>query len=301
MRDIRFDDRVVIVTGAGGGLGRAHALAFAARGAHVVVNDVGGGVDGAGGDGAAARAVAGEIEGLGGSAWVNTASVTDEGAMARMAQETLARWGRIDVLVANAGILRDKSFANMALADFEAVLNVHVLGAVTPIKAVWAAMRAAGYGRIVVTTSASGLYGNFGQANYAAAKLALVGLMQALKLEGEKHDIRINAISPVAATRMTDTLLSPEALSQLSPDLVSPGVLYLASEAAPSGVVLAAGAGVFAAVRIEESEGLFLGGSGLTPEAVRDAWSEITAPTGQHAHASAPAQAQKIFRKRSGG
>jgi NAD(P)-dependent dehydrogenase (short-subunit alcohol dehydrogenase family) len=292
MTDIRFDGRVAIVTGAGGGLGRAHALGLAARGAKVVVNDLGGSLDGSGGSSEAARAVVAEIEAAGGEAMADGASVTDDAGVARMVAGALERWGRVDVLIANAGILRDKSFAKMELADFQAVLDVHLLGAVTCAKAVWETMRAQNYGRIVLTTSSSGLYGNFGQANYGAAKLGLVGLMNTLKLEGQKTDIRVNAISPVAATRMTRAIMPPEVLQALRPELVTPGVVYLASEEAPSGAILAAGAGGFALVRIYETEGVHLGET--TPEAVRDAWAAIADPTGQRAYVAGAEQTQKF-------
>jgi NAD(P)-dependent dehydrogenase (short-subunit alcohol dehydrogenase family) len=295
MSDLRFDGRVAIVTGAGGGLGRAHALALAARGAKVVVNDLGASLDGSGGSSAAALAVVAEIEAAGGEAFANGASVTDDAGVAAMVAETLERWGRIDVLIANAGILRDKSFAKMELADFAVVLDVHLMGAVKCAKAVWETMRAANYGRIVLTTSSSGLYGNFGQANYGAAKLALVGLMNTLKLEGQKTDIRVNAVSPVAATRMTESLMPADMLALLRPELVTPGVVYLASEDAPSGTILAAGAGGFAVARIFETEGVHL--TDATPEAVRDAWAAITDPTGQRAYVAGPEQTQKFVTK----
>jgi NAD(P)-dependent dehydrogenase (short-subunit alcohol dehydrogenase family) len=292
MTEIRFDGRVAIVTGAGGGLGRAHALALAARGAKVVVNDLGGSLDGSGGSSDAARAVVAEIEAAGGEAMADGASVTDEAGVERMVAGALQRWGRVDVLIANAGILRDKSFAKMALADFQAVLDVHLLGAVKCAKAVWEPMREANYGRIVLTTSSSGLYGNFGQANYGAAKLGLVGLMNTLKLEGQKTDIRVNAISPVAATRMTKAVMPPAMLQVLQPEAVTPGVVYLASDEAPSGAILAAGAGGFALVRIYETEGAHLGDA--TPEMVRDAWAAIADPTGQRAYVAGPEQTQKF-------
>jgi NAD(P)-dependent dehydrogenase (short-subunit alcohol dehydrogenase family) len=292
MTDIRFDGRVAIVTGAGGGLGRAHALALAARGAKVVVNDLGGALDGSGGSSQAALAVVAEIEAAGGEAMANGASVTDDAGVASMVAETLARWGRIDILIANAGILRDRSFAKMTLEDFQTVLDVHVLGAFKTAKAVWPVMQGQGYGRIVLTTSSSGLYGNFGQANYGAAKTALVGLMQVLKIEGQKTDIRVNAVAPVAATRMTEALMPPAMLQVLRPELVTPGVVYLASEDAPNGAILAAGAGGFALIRIFETEGVHLGDA--TPEAVRDAWTAISDPAGQHAYVGGPEQTTKF-------
>lgn len=191
-----FSGRVAIVTGAGGGLGREHALALAKRGAKVVVNDLGGARDGSGGSASAAQAVADEIIAAGGEAMANSASVTDFAAVQAMVQETMAKWGRIDILINNAGILRDKSFGKMELDDFRLVIEVHLMGSVNCCKAVWPVMSAQNYGRIMMTTSSSGLYGNFGQSNYSAAKLGLVGLMQTLSIEGAKHDIRVNALAP---------------------------------------------------------------------------------------------------------
>ena len=301
MADIRFDGRVAIVTGAGGGLGRQHALELARRGAKVVVNDLGGSVDGCGGGSEAAKAVVAEIRALGGEAMGNGASVTDEAGMAGMVAEAMAQWGRVDILIANAGILRDKTFAKMELADFRAVVEVHLMGTVTPLKAVWEIMRGQNYGRIVVTTSSTGLYGNFGQANYGAAKLALVGLMNTIKLEGQKNDVRINAVSPVAATRMTESILTPEMLDKLRPDYVTAGVIHLCSADAPNGAILAAGAGVFALARTYESEGVWLGEAGLSAEEVRDNWARIADPAGQQAYVHGAEQTQKMFRKMSGG
>lgn len=203
---MRFDGQVAIVTGAGGGLGREHALALAARGARVVINDLGGARDGSGGSASAAEAVVAEIEAAGGEAIANAASVTDYAAVQAMVDQAMAKWGRIDILVNNAGVLRDKSFAKMELEDFRFVLDVHLMGAVNCTKAVWEIMRGQNYGRIVMTTSSSGLYGNFGQANYGAAKMALVGLMQTLSIEGAKNDIRVNCLAPTAHTRMTEDL-----------------------------------------------------------------------------------------------
>ncbi len=230
MSDIRFDDQVVIVTGAGGGLGRSHALELARRGAKVVVNDLGGALDGTGGSSAAAKAVVAEIKAAGGEAAADGASVTDDTGVANLVASTMQRWGRIDVLVANAGIVRDKTFAKMEIADFASVVDVHLMGTVKPLKAMWEIMRTQNYGRIVVTTSSTGLYGNFGQSNYGAAKLALVGLMNTIKLEGAKNNVHINAICPVAATRMTKNLMPPDLLAKLAPEHVTPGVVYLASQ-----------------------------------------------------------------------
>src|ERR1700731_2425735 len=203
---IRFGGNVVIVTGPGGGLGRAHALEFARRGAKVVINDLGGAVDGTGGSSEAAQKVVAEIEAAGAKAIANGASVTDDAGVAHLVKQTLDTFGRIDVLIANAGILRDKSFAKMEIKDFEAVVNVHLMGTVKPAHAIWPIMRAQKYGRIVVTTSSTGLYGNFGQTNYGAAKMSLVGFMNSLKLEGDKDNIKVNALCPVAGTRMTESL-----------------------------------------------------------------------------------------------
>jgi NAD(P)-dependent dehydrogenase (short-subunit alcohol dehydrogenase family) len=301
MADIRFDGKVAIVTGAGGGLGRQHALELARRGAKVVVNDLGGSVDGSGGSSEAAQKVVEEIKALGGEAIANGSSVTDDAGVAHMVQQAMDQWGRIDILIANAGILRDRTLTKMALEDFEAVMQVHVWGTFKPIKAVWDLMKAQNYGRIVVTTSSSGMYGNFGQSNYGAAKMAILGLMNTLKLEGAKNDVKINAISPVAATRMTEGLMPPEVLAKLAPEYVTPGVVYLASDEAPTGAILTAGAGAFALARIYETEGVYLGEGGLSAEEVRDSWDKITAEDGQKAYFNGGEQGQKFFRKMSGG
>jgi NAD(P)-dependent dehydrogenase (short-subunit alcohol dehydrogenase family) len=296
MADIRFDGKVAIVTGAGGGLGRQHALELARRGAKVVVNDLGGAVDGSGGSSEAAKAVVNEIKGLGGEAIADGASVTDDSGVANMVKAAMDAWGRVDILIANAGVLRDKSFAKMEIADFEFVLNVHLLGTVKPAKAVWEIMREQNFGRIVVTTSSTGLYGNFGQTNYGAAKLALVGFMNSLKLEGQKNNVHVNAIAPVAATRMTENILPPAIAERLKPDYVSPGVAYLASEDAPSGVILTAAAGAFAIAKIYETEGAYLGDH-LSAEAVRDNWSKIADPAGEQSYAAGQEQTQKFLRR----
>lgn len=254
-----FTGRVAIVTGAGGGLGRAHALALAKRGAKVLVNDLGGARDGSGGSVSAAQAVVDEIRAMGGQALANGASVTDFEAVQAMVQQAVDAWGRVDVLVNNAGILRDKTFAKMDMADFRLVVDVHLMGAVHCTKAVWPHMVAAKYGRIVMTTSSSGLYGNFGQSNYGAAKMALVGLMQTLSLEGEKHNIRVNCLAPTAATRMTEDLMPPEVLAVLKPEAVVPAMLVLACEGAPTRTTLCAGAGGFEAAHITMTQGLHIG------------------------------------------
>jgi len=302
MSDIRFDGKVAIVTGAGGGLGRCHAIDLAKRGAKVVVNDLGGSVDGSGGGSEAAQKVVAEIKALGGEAIANGSSVTDDAGVAAMVKQTMDQWGRVDILVANAGILRDKSFSKMEIADFEAVMAVHLMGTVKPVKAVWEIMKTQNYGRIVVTTSSTGLYGNFGQSNYGAAKLSLVGFMNSMKLEGMKNNIKINAISPVAATRMTQNIGIPEqVLEALKPDFVTPGVTYLVSEDAPTGTVLTAGAGVFAVAKIYETDGIALTADGVSAEEVRDNWAKISDPKGMEAYEAGGGQTQKFMRKLAGG
>jgi NAD(P)-dependent dehydrogenase (short-subunit alcohol dehydrogenase family) len=189
----------------------------------------------------------------------------------------------------------------MEIGDFEAVMAVHLMGTVKPVKACWELMKAQNYGRIVVTTSSTGLYGNFGQANYGAAKLSLVGFMNTMKIEGQKNNIRINAISPVAATRMTENLMPPAMLEALRPELVTPGVVYLAGEDAPTGTILTAGAGVFAVARIYETEGVWLGADGVSAEDVAAHWDRIADPTGQAAYAQGGEQGAKFFRVMSAG
>jgi NAD(P)-dependent dehydrogenase (short-subunit alcohol dehydrogenase family) len=299
MTEIRFDGKVAIVTGAGGGLGRQHALELARRGAKVVVNDLGGSMDGSGGSSEAAKKVVSEIEASGGEAIANGSSVTDDAGVARMVADAMERWGRIDILVANAGVLRDRSFSKMEISDFEFVLGVHLMGTVKPAKAVWEIMKAQNYGRIVVTTSSSGLYGNFGQTNYGAAKLGIVGFMNTLKLEGQKNNIHVNAISPVAGTRMTENLMPAEVVARLAPEAVTPGVVFLCSEEAPTGAILTAGAGAFAMARIVETEGVFLHGQDLSVEGVRDHWAKIADEAGQKAYVTGGEQTQKFFRKMS--
>jgi len=256
---INFEGRVAIVTGAGGGLGRCHALELARRGAKVVVNDLGGAMDGTGGSSEAARKVVEEIRAAGGEAIANGGSVSDPAGARSMVQEAMQAWGRVDILINNAGILRDKSFSKMTVEDFRAVLEVHLMGAMYCTKEVWPIMREQNYGRIVMTTSPSGLYGNFGQTNYGAAKLGLVGFMNTLKIEGAKNNVHTNAIAPVAATRMTESLMPAEALKRLGPELVTPAVLYLCSEQAPNGVVMQAAGGRYSIACIVENAGVDLG------------------------------------------
>ena len=267
---IRFDDRVAIVTGAGGGLGRCHALGLAARGAKVVVNDLD--------PGGAPSEVVEEIERAGGTAMADGADVTNPDAVAAMVSRAQAEWGRVDILVNNAGILRDKSFAKMEIADFEKVVGVHLMGSAICTKAVWSGMRDRGYGRIVFTSSASGIYGNFGQANYGAAKAAMIGLMNVLHLEGAKYDIRVNVLAPTAATGMTAGLLPPEVAALLTPESVTPAVLFLVGENAPSRTLMGAGGGVFAVTHIEETPGLFLAKADRTPETIAARFDEIADP-----------------------
>ena len=272
---LQFTDRVAIVTGAGGGLGRAHALALAARGAWVLVNDLGGARDGSGSSSAAAQAVVDEIRAAGGQAIANGASVTDPQAVQAMVDQALQAWGRVDILVNNAGILRDKTFAKMALDDFRLVVEVHLMGAVHCTKAVWPHMVGARYGRIVMTTSSTGLYGNFGQSNYGAAKMALVGLMQTLALEGAKHDIRVNCLAPTAHTRMTEDLMPPQVLAALAPEAVVPAMLVLASEGAPTRAIACAGAGGYEAAHITLTQGVHLGLGPEVPEQLAQAWDHV--------------------------
>jgi len=268
---IDLKDRVAIVTGAGGGLGRTHALALAAHGAKVVVNDLGDGAD----------AVAREIAEAGGAARAVRGSVTDETTVAKMVEETLAAWGRIDILVNNAGILRDKTFAKMSLDDFRLVIDVHLMGSVICTKAVWDAMRAQNYGRIVMTTSSSGLYGNFGQSNYGAAKMALVGLMQTLSLEGARHNIRVNCLAPTAATQMTEGILPAEQLKLLAPRFVSPAVVALVADDAPTRAILCAGAGGFELANITMTKGVHVPGDPPSATAVLANWARLADRDGE--------------------
>jgi NAD(P)-dependent dehydrogenase (short-subunit alcohol dehydrogenase family) len=269
---IQFHGRVAIVTGAGSGLGRAHALGLAARGAKVVVNDLG--QDGAPSENA--LKVVEEIRAAGGAAIADPGDVADYEQACALAARAEREWGRVDILVNNAGVLRDKTFAKMEMADFEFVVRVHLIGSANCAKAVWNGMRERGYGRIVFTSSASGIYGNFGQANYGAAKAAMIGLMHVLGLEGAKNDIRVNVLAPTARTAMTEGLLPPAAAELLGPETVTPGLLYLVSEEAPSRVILGAGAGVFAVTHIAETAGVYLDESERTPETIAAHFAEIS-------------------------
>jgi NAD(P)-dependent dehydrogenase (short-subunit alcohol dehydrogenase family) len=286
---IRFDGRVAVVTGAGSGLGRSHAKALAARGAKVVVNDLGADVLGGGKSSASADAVVAEIEAAGGTAVANYDSVGEPAAAARIVESALEAFGTVDIVINNAGFLRDKSFEKMELADFDSVLNVHLQGGVYVTKAAWPVLKGKNYGRVVVTTSAAGLYGNFGQTNYAAAKAALVGFMLALKEEGAKHNILANAIAPVAFTRMLATIVPQQLEKRLRPEVATAGVLYLASEdCKATGCVLEAGDDHFALARLVKSRGVKLSpAEAITPEAVAAHWDEISDMTGAKPHANA--------------
>ena len=285
---IDLTGRVAIVTGAGGGLGRAHAMLLAARGAQVVVNDLDSGVT---------QAVADEIISRGGNAMAIPGSVSDFDAVRGMVEQTISRWSRVDILINNAGILRDKTFAKMDLADFRLVLEVHLMGSVYCTKAVWGHMREQKYGRVVMTTSSSGLYGSFGQSNYSAAKMALVGLMQTLALEGVRYNIRVNCVAPSAATRMVEGILPKPELSLLRPDLVSPAVLVLVSEDAPTKTILCAGAGSFETAHITLTPGVHLAEGPQVAEQVMSAWSDITDRKGDFVPDSGERQGREELRK----
>lgn len=280
---IDLSRRVAIVTGAGGGLGRSHALALARYGARVVVNDL---------SEAGAAAVVAEIIAAGGEAVACVCSVVDRVAVVAMVDDAVARWGSIDIVVNNAGILRDRSFAKMDLDDFELVLNVHLMGSVNVTKAAWPYMRAQTYGRVIFTTSSSGLYGNFGQANYGAAKMALVGLMQTLALEGAKFGIHVNCLAPSAATQMTESLYSEDDLKGLSTDLVSPGVVALASEKAPTRTILLAGAGAFEQAHVTMTRGLYVGDDADAAEQIEAGWAVVADRSGEIVPSSGAAQYQ---------
>lgn len=292
---VRFDGQVAIVTGAGNGLGKSHALELAARGAKVVVNDLGGARDGSGASSEAALAVVREIESNGGEAIAHGANVANYAEVEDMVQQAMSKWGRVDILINNAGILRDKTFAKMELADFQLVMDVHVMGSVNCTKAVWEIMRAQNYGRIVMTTSSSGMYGNFGQSNYGAAKMAVLGLMNTLVLEGAKYDIRVNALAPTAGTRMTEDLMPPEVLAMLTPESVTAGALTLCHKDAPSRFILCAGAGGYASTRLFETAGTFISTEEQSPEAVVASWDKICDQSGQAELASGAGQTEKFL------
>ena len=272
---ISFEDQVAIVTGAGGGLGRSRALELARRGAKVVVNDLGGAMDGPGGSSEAAEKVVSEIKESGGEAISNGGSVSDRNGAKSMVDDAMAAWGRVDILINNAGILRDKSFSKIDLDDFQVVVDVHLMGAVYCTHAVWPIMREQNYGRILMTTSPTGLYGNFGQTNYGAAKLAQVGFMNSLKIEGAKNNIHTNTIAPIAATRMTESLIPEAVHSKLAPESVTPAALFLVSEEAPNGVIMQAEGGRFSVASIVENTGTQLGVD-ATPEDIASNYDMIS-------------------------
>ncbi|KZL26029.1 SDR family NAD(P)-dependent oxidoreductase [Pseudovibrio sp. WM33] len=272
---INFAGQVAIVTGAGGGLGHLYALDLAARGAAVVVNDLGGSVDGSGSSATAAETVVEEIKAAGGKAIANAADVTDEAAVNAMVAATIEAFGRVDILINNAGILRDKSFAKMEMSNWNKVVDVHLNGAALCTKAVWNVMKEQGYGRIIMTTSPSGIYGNFGQANYGAAKAGLWGMMNTLGLEGTKSNIHINCIAPSAGTRMTETIMDAGTLKMLAPENITPAVVFLCSDAAPTRKVLVAAAGTYTLAEMVETQGIHLAEDDRTPEAIAANWGRI--------------------------
>ena len=294
---INFAGKVAIVTGAGNGLGRSHALALAERGAKVVVNDLGGARDGTGASSDAAMEVVELIEAAGGQAFAHGANVAEFDEVQAMVAETMEKWGRVDILINNAGILRDKSFAKMDLADFKLVMDVHLMGSVNCTKAVWDIMREQNYGRIVMTTSSSGMYGNFGQSNYGAAKMAVLGLMNTLVLEGGKNNIHINALAPTAGTRMTEDLMSAEFLAMLTAESVTAGALILCDEKAPTRTILCAGAGGYARTNIFETDGIFMSKEQQNPEAILAKWDELSDTTNQQALESGGKQTEKFLMK----
>ncbi|MDP6345967.1 MAG: SDR family NAD(P)-dependent oxidoreductase [Alphaproteobacteria bacterium] len=300
---IRFDDRVAVITGAGNGLGRSHALFLASRGARVVVNDLGGAIDGTGADVGPAQAVADEIAAAGGEAVANTDDIAGEDGAKALVGTALERWGRCDIVINNAGILRDKSFHNMDLDDFKAVVKVHMLGSVRVTHEAWPAMREQQYGRVLMTTSAAGLYGNFGQTNYATAKMAVIGLMNALKQEGRKYNITVNTLAPIAGTRMGGTIFPDEVMPLLRPELVTPAVAYLVSEqCTDSGRIIAAGAGHYAAVAMVEGAGVdFDATTEVSPEMLAEAWAGITDLSAAAPYDEAMAAVQRIFANLSPG
>ncbi len=302
MSEIRYDGKVAIVTGAGNGLGRAHALALAARGAKVVVNDLGGARDGTGGSLGPAETVVKEITDAGGEAIPDGANVTDEPQVQAMAKAALDKWGRIDILVNNAGILRDKTFHKMGFADYRAVIDVHLIGTALCTHAVWNVMREQQYGRVVCTSSPSGLHGIFGQANYGAAKAGMIGLMNALHLEGAKYNIRINLLSPSAKTRMTEDLGMPEAvLEALTPEAITAACLFLVGEDAPSRQIISCAGGGYAAAHIVETDGVYLPPDQQTPEAIAANWEKIADRSDVHFYENSSGPIQNFLGKAQGG
>ena len=294
---IDLTGKVAIVTGAGNGLGRSHALALAKLGAKVVVNDLGGARDGSGGGSEAANEVVALIEADGGEALAHGANVAKFDEVEDMVKQTMDKWGRVDILINNAGILRDKSFSKMELDDFRLVVDVHLMGTVNCCKAVWEIMKTQEYGRIVVTTSSSGMYGNFGQSNYGAAKMAVLGLMNTLVIEGMKYNIRVNALAPVAGTRMTEDLMPAEILDILTPEAVTAGALTLCHDDAPNRMILCAGAGGYASTRLFETDGVYLSPEKQTADDVLNNWAAINDTNDQSELETGAKQSEKFLTK----
>lgn len=291
---INFENQVAIVTGAGNGLGRSHALELARRGAKVLVNDLGAS---ASENSPAAKEVVAMIKAAGGEAMAHGANVAKFDEVEDMIRKTMERWGRVDILINNAGVLRDKTFSKMGLDDFKFVLDVHVMGTVNCCKAVWDIMREQNYGRIVVTSSSSGMYGSFGQTNYGAAKMAVLGLMNTLVLEGAKNDIRVNALAPVAGTQMTKDLMPDEVFKLLTPESVTAGALTLCHRDAPNKMILCAGAGGYSRAQLFETDGIYLAQENQNPETILQNWDDLCDENGQKALVQGHNQIQKFIEK----